>query len=103
MLQRWVGWRSTCVEERRRRIAAAGGGGSGDAGGRVGEGWRSVGRYRASRGAGQGGARACACSSAVDISVSIMTGVGACITIPKIYCFQRQNIQEIERKIITKT
>jgi hypothetical protein len=35
--------------------------------------------------------------------VSIMTGVGACITIPNIYCFQRQNIQEIERKIITKT
>ena len=34
---------------------------------------------------------------------SQVSGVGACITIPNIYCFQRQNIQEIERKIITKT
>ncbi len=53
----------------RRRLRAAAGGGSGEWWwqGRVGDGWRSVGRYCANRGAGQGGAFLCTHSNDVDI------------------------------------
>ena len=64
----WVGWRrSTGVVLQRLRAAAGGCSGEWRWRGRVGDGWRSVGRYRANRGAGQGDACACARSNDVDI------------------------------------
>ena len=64
----WVGWRrSTSVVLQRLRAAAGGCSGEWRWRGRVGDGWRSVGRYRANRGAGQGDACACAHSNDVDI------------------------------------
>ena len=63
-----MGWRrSTGVELQRLRAAAGGCSGEWRWRGRVGDGWRSVGRYRANRGAGQGDACACARSNDVNI------------------------------------
>ncbi len=65
-----MGWRkSTSIVLQRLRAAAGGCRGEWRWRGRVGDGWRSVGRYRANRGAGQGDACASACARSNDVDI----------------------------------